>query len=343
MKAILKQLCKTSLIVSTLSMTGCSTIFNSHIEYAAVKPEQYPVLTAMGYAPIEQQSGQDIETKILQAMTASKAQAYQELAAQVHGLSVNISQNIGALVLQDTSLATQVMGIVRGAKVKQSFKQGNNTYVTELSLDMRRAADLFAEIEEPEVVFKEAPELPPMMLFETPELIEQPEPESVVTRLPMEERLAGSSFQTLIFEISGVKMAVPLVELGGIHPFVPLQHIIGKPDWYAGFVQLKGKSVNCIDGAKWLLTGKRSSKELDNSSQNDLEYQFIIMLNDTNWGIACHILVDTVLMFKEEVKWRDTDIKRPWMAGLVKEQMCAMLDTYELTDMLDAGLTSVQK
>lgn len=216
--------------------------------------------------------------------------------------------------------------------------------------------DLFAEIEQPEAVYKEAPDLPPMMLFtsfdevaieqaptETLEPIEQPEPENVVTRLSMEERLTDSSFQTLIFEVAGVKMAVPLVELGGIHPFVPLQHIIGKPDWYAGFVQLKGKAVNCIDGAKWLLTDKRPAKELEDSSQSDLEYQFIIMLNDTNWGIACHNLVDTVLMFKEEVKWRDTDIKRPWMAGLVKEQMCAMLDTYQLTDMLDAGLTSDQK
>jgi chemotaxis signal transduction protein len=163
------------------------------------------------------------------------------------------------------------------------------------------------------------------------------EPESSPSRLPMETRLTDSSFQTLIFEISGVKLAVPLVELGGIHPFVPLQHIIGKPDWYAGFVQLKGKAVNCIDGAKWLLTDKRPSNE------STLDYQFIIMLNDTNWGIACHNLVDTVLMFKEEVKWRDTDIKRPWMAGLVKEQMCAMLDTYQLTDMLDAGLSSDQK
>lgn len=222
--------------------------------------------------------------------------------------------------------------------------------------------DLFAEIEQPEAIYKEASELPPMMLFaaideevieqlptealeliEQPEPIKQPEPQHVVTRLPMEERLTDSSFQTLIFEISGVRMAVPLVELGGIHPFVPLQHIIGKPDWYAGFVQLKGKAVNCIDGAKWLLTDKRPSKELEHSSHSDLDYQFIIMLNDTNWGIACHNLVDTVLMFKEEIKWRDTDIKRPWMAGLVKEQMCAMLDTYQLTDMLDAGLKSDQK
>ena len=161
--------------------------------------------------------------------------------------------------------------------------------------------------------------------------------ESAPSRLSMQERLTDSSFQTLIFEISGVKMAVPLVDLGGIHPFVPLQHIIGKPDWYAGFVQLKGKSVNCIDGAKWLLTDKRLSNE------NAPEYKFIIMLNDTNWGIACHNLVDTVLMFTTEVKWRDIDIKRPWMAGLVKEQMCAMLDTYQLTDMLDAGLNSDQK
>lgn len=217
---------------------------------------------------------------------------------------------------------------------------------------------LFAEIDSIELPFKEVCDLPAMMLFDSIEpekiIVEDVAPdtmddtfvvddtvtmmtESAPSRLSMQERLTDSSFQTLIFEISGVKMAVPLVDLGGIHPFVPLQHIIGKPDWYAGFVQLKGKSVNCIDGAKWLLTDKRLSNE------NAPEYKFIIMLNDTNWGIACHNLVDTVLMFTTEVKWRDIDIKRPWMAGLVKEQMCAMLDTYQLTDMLDAGLNSDQK
>lgn len=142
MQTKIKQLCQVSIIAGALGLSGCSTIFNSHIEYEVVKPEQYPLLTAKGYAPIEQQPGQDIETKILQAMTASKAQAYQELASQVHGLSVTGAQNIGALVLQDTTLATHVMGVVRGAKVKQSYQQGTNTYVTELTLDMRRAADL---------------------------------------------------------------------------------------------------------------------------------------------------------------------------------------------------------
>lgn len=134
--------CRITAVALGLSLTGCSNVMNSHIEYETVQPAQYPMLTATGYAPIEQQAGQDIETKIIQAMTASKAQAYQDLAAQVYGLSINGSQNIGAMVLQDTTLATQVMGVVRGAKVKQSFKQGNNTYVTELTLDMRRAADL---------------------------------------------------------------------------------------------------------------------------------------------------------------------------------------------------------
>ena len=200
----------------------------------------------------------------------------------------------------------------------------------------RSLCELFAEIDsiEPEKIIVE--DVAPDTMDETCVVDDTVTTmtESAPSRLSMQERLTDSSFQTLIFEISGVKMAVPLVDLGGIHPFVPLQHIIGKPDWYAGFVQLKGKSINCIDGAKWLLTDKRLSNE------NTPEYQFIIMLNDTNWGIACHNLVDTVLMFATEVKWRDIDIKRPWMAGLVKEQMCAMLDTYQLTDMLDADLRS---
>lgn len=159
-----------------------------------------------------------------------------------------------------------------------------------------------------------------------------------ISRAPMFERLGKGSFQTLILEIAGVKLAVPLVELGGIHAYQPLQHIIGKPDWYAGFVQLKGKAVNCIDGAKWLL-GDTPKYDPSNAEA----YQYIVMLNDTNWGIACHNLVDTVLLFKDEVKWRDIDIKRPWKAGLLKKEMCALLDTYQITDMLDAGLSSAQR
>ena len=118
-------------ISGSMLLAGCSNVLNSHIEYETVQPDSYPVLYATGYAPIEQQAGEDIEAKIINAMTASKAQAYKELAAQLHGLGIQGSQQIGAMVVQDTALQTQILGLVRGAKIQKSYQQGNNTYVTE--------------------------------------------------------------------------------------------------------------------------------------------------------------------------------------------------------------------
>ena len=55
------------------------------------------------------------------------------------------------------------------------------------------------------------------------------------------------------------------------------------------------------------------------------------------------IIKSLILIDKDDVNWRDTNVKRPWLAGLIKQQMCAMLDTLQLTDMLDAGLSSNQR
>ena len=170
------------------------------------------------------------------------------------------------------------------------------------------------------------------------------------------QRLPNKMFPALLFDIAGVSVAAPLAELGGIHSYVPLQHIVGRPSWYAGYVEIKGQGINCIDGAKWLLLDTHLDKMAgslhlnsttdvmpDISYQPHNEYQYIVMLHESNWGIACHNLRDTILIDKDDVNWRDTNVKRPWLAGLIKQQMCAMLDTLQLTDMLDAGLSSNQR
>jgi purine-binding chemotaxis protein CheW len=66
------------------------------------------------------------------------------------------------------------------------------------------------------------------------------------------------------------------------------------------------------------------------------------MLGDSGWGLACEELVNTVTLQTDDVKWRDMDGKRPWLAGMVKEKMCAMLDVKQLIKMLNKGLASNQ-
>ena len=33
-------------------LTGCSSVLNKHVEWETVAPESYPVILAIGYAPI---------------------------------------------------------------------------------------------------------------------------------------------------------------------------------------------------------------------------------------------------------------------------------------------------
>jgi purine-binding chemotaxis protein CheW len=40
------------------------------------------------------------------------------------------------------------------------------------------------------------------------------------------------------------------------------------------------------------------------------------------------------------VQWREQKGKRPWLAGMVKQRMCALIDVYQLVTMLNQGLGS---
>jgi purine-binding chemotaxis protein CheW len=92
------------------------------------------------------------------------------------------------------------------------------------------------------------------------------------------------------------------------------------------------KKINVVDTALWVMPEKCNEKLMAS-----LNYEYIIMLNDSSWGLMAENLVDTVVLKQEEVKWLDETNKRPWLAGLVKEKMCALLDVNALITLLDEG------
>ncbi|HCA77724.1 MAG TPA: flagellar biosynthesis protein FlgP, partial [Alteromonas sp.] len=47
-------------------------MFDKHVEWETVEPDEYPVLTAVGYAPIASQHGGSDSEKNIMAMKASK-------------------------------------------------------------------------------------------------------------------------------------------------------------------------------------------------------------------------------------------------------------------------------
>lgn len=142
------------------------------------------------------------------------------------------------------------------------------------------------------------------------------------------------SFQALFFNVGGLIVAVPLIELGGIHKIEKTTSLMGKPNWFKGVMLHRDEKINVVDTALWVMPEK-----YDEKMKSSLNYQYVIMLNDSSWGLSAENLVDTVVLKEDEVKWLDSPSKRPWLAGLVKDKMCALLDVDSLIQLLNEGST----
>ena len=136
-------------IIGVGNLSGCSLLVDKHVEWETVEPESYPVLKAVGYAPINSQRGDNDTVKMLMAIKASKLEAYRELAEQVYGQRIEGSQSLSSLVVSNESLKASVEGVIRGAEVVKSYPVGEDTYATELSLDMQRVYDIYLTTAKP--------------------------------------------------------------------------------------------------------------------------------------------------------------------------------------------------
>ncbi|SON50177.1 chemotaxis protein CheW [Vibrio tapetis] len=143
----------------------------------------------------------------------------------------------------------------------------------------------------------------------------------------------NDAFQVLYFEVNSVVFAVPLDELGGIHQKAEeLNHLIGRPDWYLGLQTNKNDQLDVVDTARWAM----SEKLIDDTHRDS--YQYIVMLDESHWGLASNQLMGTEWLSPEKIRWRKSAGKRPWLAGMVKEKMCALIHVDAMITMLDAGL-----
>lgn len=151
-------------------------------------------------------------------------------------------------------------------------------------------------------------------------------------KIKPEKDYRKGSFQAMFFDVAGLTIAVPLIELGGIHNVDKTTSLMGKPNWFKGVMVHRDDKINVVDTALWVMPEKCNEQLI-----NSLNYQYIIMLSESAWGLMAEHLVDTVTLEQEDVKWIEQSNKRPWLAGLVKERMCALLDVEALITLLNKG------
>ncbi|WEM41599.1 chemotaxis protein CheW [Photobacterium sp. DA100] len=142
----------------------------------------------------------------------------------------------------------------------------------------------------------------------------------------------GDEFQALFFEVNGVTFAVPLTELGGIHQLGDVSRLMGRPPWYLGLMSSREHQLDVVDTACWAMPDKLDGEEYRE------QYKYVVVLGESRWGLACSTLLGTETLSEHSVRWREKAGKRPWLAGMVKEKMCALIHVSELISMLKAGL-----
>ena len=65
------------------------------MQWESVPPDNFPLIKAVGYAPLTEQKANSEEERMLMAMKASKLEAYKELAEQVYGQKVDYKVTMG--------------------------------------------------------------------------------------------------------------------------------------------------------------------------------------------------------------------------------------------------------
>lgn len=184
-------------------------------------------------------------------------------------------------------------------------------------------------------------------IIETPEITIAPEITPVIELTPTEHlqpthfqleglewlengrpQWAQSRFDVLLFQVSGLTLAVPLISLGQIQPLTDeLTPLFGQADWFMGLQPTPAGKIRTVNTAKFVMP-----ERYDESFVKTAKY--VVSINGVPWGLAVDSVNQPITLQPDDVKWRGDRSKRPWLAGTVKEHMCALLDIPRIGQML---------
>jgi len=153
---------------------------------------------------------------------------------------------------------------------------------------------------------------------------------------PIVPEWANEPFQILLFEVAGLKLAVPLIELCGVIEWNDsVTEMPGSADFYMGILRHLEYKIAVIDTAKMVLPPKKLQQMAGEDSRERVEH--IVLIDDYRWGLACDKIGEVITLNPDDVRWRTSKTSRGWLAGTVIEHMCALLNSEGFSEMLAKG------
>ena len=144
---------------------------------------------------------------------------------------------------------------------------------------------------------------------------------------------AETRFQCLLFKVSGLSLAVPLVKLNSVIPWdEEITHTPNKTEWYLGLIKHLEYQIKVIDTALLVMPENRHEK-IETDREKRLSH--ILLVDDYQWGLACDSIGEVIWLTQDEVKWRKNKKTRAWLSGTSLEHLCAIMDTQVFAEMLN--------
>ena len=139
-----------------------------------------------------------------------------------------------------------------------------------------------------------------------------------------------------VFNVAGLNIAVPE---SNIRKTLKQQKIFqgdqddSQPAMRAGTIDHDDEIIEVIDIERLAMNGINN---IDNSSNSKQRSADIVLLKDCSTGFICNATLDKQTVSNEQVRWRDTDSKRIWLAGTVARLGLSLLDIEGVIRLLHA-------
>jgi purine-binding chemotaxis protein CheW len=139
----------------------------------------------------------------------------------------------------------------------------------------------------------------------------------------------------LKFRTAGLNLAIPLEKVAGeITWSSDIVPVAESPAWLLGQRQYDDRTVQIIDTAMFIIPKARRDA-MPSASRS--RYQHIIVIGNGRWGLACEKRDGQIALDTKEVNWRTEQGTRPWLAGTLTKDRCALLDAEAMGKLLDSG------
>ena len=141
------------------------------------------------------------------------------------------------------------------------------------------------------------------------------------------------NFRCLAFNVSGLKLAVPVHFIEGMQPLdlvaSSAEVAIQADSVVQGALVLGHMKINHDDGESQSFSVLDTARlvmpeRYDNAMPES--YRYVLTLKNCDWSIAVDSIGGEIGLSPQNVRWRSEHTRREWLAGTVVDKMCALID-----------------